>query len=230
MYSHKENVFIAKKMLSEMIYNSAYVEGCDATFSQTQVILDGMVDNIVKMDDIQTVINLRDAWRFVLGHLDDEIDLDFICEVNDHISRNESPDWGVLRYGNVGVSGTDYRPAIPDKADVIAELTKLSNINDPLEYASEYFCWATRAQLFWDGNKRTSTIVANAILIKHGAGVFTIDEKTANEFNKRLLHLYNTDEKESLKDYIRSQVQSMSAKFSFDHADNQSQAAKQQDH
>ena len=121
MYSHKENVFIAKKMLSEMIYNSAYVEGCDATFSQTQVILDGMVDNIVKMDDIQTVINLRDAWRFVLGHLDDEIDLDFICEVNDHISRNESPDWGVLRYGNVGVSGTDYRPAIPDKADVIAD-------------------------------------------------------------------------------------------------------------
>lgn len=74
--------------------------------------------------------------------------------------------------------------------------------------------------MFWDGNKRTSTLVANAILIKYGAGVFSIDEKTANEFNERLLHLYNTDEKESLKDYIRNQVQTMSAKFSFHQAKN----------
>ena len=35
----------------------------------------------------------------------------------------------------------------------IAELAELSKINDPLEYASESFCWATRTQLFWDGNK-----------------------------------------------------------------------------
>lgn len=78
--------------LSETIYNSAYVEDCNVTFSQAQTILDGMVVNNVKMDDIQTVINLRDAWRFVLGYSDNEIDLDFICKVNDHISSNESLD------------------------------------------------------------------------------------------------------------------------------------------
>lgn len=215
MYSRKENVFIAKKMLSEMIYNSAYVEGCNVTFPQTQAILDGMVVNHVKMDDIQTVINLRDAWRFVLGHLDDEINLDFICKVNEHISRNESLDWGVLRYGNVGVSGTAYHPPIPEKQDVIQMLDELRMMDDPIEYACEYFCWATRAQLFWDGNKRTSTLVANAILIKNGVGVFTIDAQTVDEFNEKLLHLYDTNDSKKLKEYIKVQIQNMSSKFSF---------------
>lgn len=43
--------------------------------------------------------------------------------------------------------------------------------------------------------------------MKYGAGVFTIDARTANESNEKLLHLNNTNEKEPLKDYIKSQVQ-----------------------
>ena len=31
-----------------------------------------------------------------------------------------------------------------------------------------------RSQLFWDGNKRTSNIVANSILIKNGKGIISI--------------------------------------------------------
>lgn len=207
---------MAKKLLSQIIYNSAYVEGCNVTFPQTETILQGMRIHNVKMDDIQTIINLRDAWNFILTHLDDELDLAFINKVNENISRNESLDWGVLRYGNVGISGTNYRPEIPNEQAVVQKLSELNQISDPVEKASEYFSWATCAQLYWDGNKRTSTLVANAILIKSGGGLFTISEETAEEFNEKLLHLYNQNDPQPLKKYIQNQIEAVSQQFSFE--------------
>lgn len=221
MYTRKQNVFMAKKLLSQIIYNSAYVEGCNVTFPQTETILQGMRINNVKMNDIQTIINLRDAWNFILTHLDDDLDLAFINKVNENISRNESLDWGVLRYGNVGISGTNYRPEIPNAQAVIQKLSELNQISDPVEKASEYFSWATRAQLYWDGNKRTSTLVANAILIKSGGGLFTISEETAEEFNENLLHLYNQNDPQPLKKYIHNQIEAVSQQFSFESPVNQ---------
>lgn len=216
MYNRRQNVFMAKKLLSQIIYNSAYVEGCNVTFPQTETILNGMRVNNVNVKDIQTVINLRDAWNFILNHLDDPIDITFINRVNENISRNESLDWGVLRYGNVGISGTNYRPDIPNEAVVIQKLEEINKLADPIEKACEYFCWATRSQLYWDGNKRTSTVVANAILIREGGGLFTISEETAEEFNEKLLWLYNKNDAEPLKIYIKNQIESVSQQFSFD--------------
>lgn len=85
------------------------------TFPQTQAILQGMKIHNVKVDDVQTIINIRDAWRFILQSLDHPLDLEFLNKVNEHISRNESPDWRVLRYGKVGISGTNYLAPIPKK-------------------------------------------------------------------------------------------------------------------
>lgn len=219
MYTRRQNIFMAKKYRSQLIYDSALVEGCDVSFIQTEAILQRMRIRDVKVDDIQTIFNLRDAWYFILNHLDDPIDLNFINKVNEHISRNESLDWGVLRYGGVEISGTDHHPKILNEDDVIHKLEEINKMVDPVEKASEYFSWATHAQLFWNGNKRTSTLVANAFLIREGSGLFTISEKTKDEFNDKLLWLYNHDDAEPLKLYIRNQIEAVSHKFSFDRKD-----------
>ena len=187
-----ENLFFAKKLFVELVFNSAYIEGCNVTFPQTQTILDGAVVNNVAVSDIQTVLNLRDGWKYVLGHIDDDLNLDFICKVNEFVSRNESLDWGVLRTGSVGISGTDFKPAVPDKNDVTHKLQDMKRIEDPVDQALQVFCYAVRNQLFWDGNKRTATMIANKILIQSGKGLLTIDSKNAEEFNQSLLHYYNT--------------------------------------
>ena len=36
--------------------------------------------------------------------------------------------------------------------------------------------YGMRSQLFWDGNKRTSMIIANKIMIENGKGIITIKE------------------------------------------------------
>jgi Fic family protein len=190
--TREQNVFVAHRNIVEYIYNSAKLEGCKVTFPETQTLLDGVNVGSVTLDDIQTILNLRDAWRFVMQHIDLPFDLSYICRVNERVSRNESLAWGVLRTGYIGISGTDYKPPIPNEADVAAALERIAQINGATERAIRYFLWGCRAQLFWDGNKRTSTLCANKILLEAGEGILTIQDSDVLEFNKRLVNWYNT--------------------------------------
>ena len=70
------------------------------------------------------------------------------------------------------------------------------------EKALTAFCRGARGQLFWDGNKRTSLMLANKILILGGAGIMTITDKYMEQFNGLLLDFYNTGESEALKEFL----------------------------
>lgn len=195
-----QNMFLAKKLIVENIYNSAKLEGVNITFPETQTILDGVNVSNVTLRDLEKILNLRDAWKFILRYIEEPSNLEYICKINHYISRNESLDWGVLRYGNIRITGTGYKSGIPNKTDVEDKLKEIEQISSTSERALEYFVWAIKSQLFWDGNKRTSTLVANKILIENGAGILTIPEKEINEFNKQLNAYYNDEDlKEMMK-------------------------------
>lgn len=63
MLTREQNIFLAKKTFVELVYNTAYIEGCNVTFPQTQTIIDGAVVNGITVNDIQTAFNLRNVWR-----------------------------------------------------------------------------------------------------------------------------------------------------------------------
>ena len=189
----EQNIFLAKKTLVNNIYNSARLEGCNITFPDTQTILDGVSVAGLKMQDVEVVLNLRDALKFVLASIEKPLDIDYMCKINSYVSRNESLDWGVLRYGEVGITGTDYKPPVPEKDKVIQALNKLLNENSSItEKTISLFLWSCRSQLFWDGNKRTSLIAANKLMISEGKGILMIDEKHLLQFNKLLTEYYIT--------------------------------------
>lgn len=200
MMTREQNIFLAKKTFVELVYNTAYIEGCNVTFPQTQTIIDGAMVNGVTVDDIQTVLNLRDAWRFCIETVDAELTLGYICKINEYISRNESLQWGVLRNGRVGVG--DFIPSVPEKENVLKELERIGSIKEPVERALDYFAYGCKQQLFWDGNKRTSTIVASKILIEAGEGILTIGKENAEEFNTVLYNWYLKDQLQPLKDCL----------------------------
>ena len=62
--------------------------------------------------------------------------------------------------------------------------------------------YGMRSQLFWDGNKRTSNICANKIIIQNGAGIIKVPENKIEQFNVLLTDFYNTNEKEKIKNFI----------------------------
>lgn len=188
----EENVFIAKKQLVSFIYMGAKIEGLNVTFPEIQTILDGVNVPNVKLDEINTILNLRDAWKYVLDNIKEEVTLDFILKVNSYVSRNESLSWGELRTGNVGISGTDYIPKIPKENVVKEDIKNILEIPDITLRSIKYMLYGVRNQLFWDGNKRTSMIIANKIMIMNGKGIILVKDDDLLEFNKLLTEYYTT--------------------------------------
>ena len=198
----EQNLFLAKKVLVSNIYNSVRLEGINITYPDTKTILEGINVPSLKLDEINCILNLRDAWNYVLTNIDSEINLDFICKVNSYVSRNESLEWGVLRNGTVGINGVDYIPDIPIKEDVINNIDKILKEENITTKAIDLMLYLMRSQIFWDGNKRTSMIIANKILIVNGCGVITVKEENINEFNILLTEYYNTNVKDKLVKFL----------------------------
>ena len=198
----EQNIFLAKKVLVANIYNSARLEGINTTYPDTKTILDGVNVPSLKLDEINCILNLRDAWNFVLKNIESSIDLDFICQVNAFVSRNESLEWGKLRNGKVGINGVDYISKIPVKQEVETEISKILLEENALEKAIKLMFYLMRSQIFWDGNKRTSMIVANKIMIENGCGIITIKEEYISEFNKLLTDFYNTNDMTKIMQFI----------------------------
>lgn len=198
----EQNLFLAKKVLVSNIYNSARLEGINTTYPDTKTILEGVNVPTLKLDEINCILNLRDAWNYVLTNIDNEINLDFICKVNSYVSRNESLEWGVLRNGKVGINGVDYIPDIPIKEDVINNINKILQEENVTEKAIDLMLYIMRSQVFWDGNKRTSMIIANKILIENGCGIITVKEENINEFNILLTQYYNTNNKNKIVEFL----------------------------
>ena len=207
MLTRQQNIFLAKKTFTELVFNTAYIEGCNVTFPQTQTIIDGAVVSGIAVDDIQTVLNLRDGWKYIINSVDQPLTLDYVCKVNEYVSRNESLEWGVLRKGTVGVG--DFMPTVPGREEVLREIDRINQITNPVDRALEYFAYACRQQLFWDGNKRTSTMVASKILIENGEGILTIGKDHAEEFNRTLNDWYLKNEEEPLKDCLKKCIKTL---------------------
>ena len=184
----EQSLFLAKKKWDENVYCGMRMENRNVTFPQTKTILQGVNVPSVQLDDIQAVLNMRDAWRFLLSSIGEPLTFEYWCK---------------LRTGSVGISGTDYLPPVPVEAQVRAEFGAIMAANaTATEKALEAFAWGTRGQFFWEGNKRTSMTLANKILVTAGAGILTITDKHMEQYNTLLLDYYDTGEKEALKDFL----------------------------
>lgn len=93
----EQNIFLAKRNLVDNVYSNAKIEGLNVTFPETKTILDGVNVPNLKLDDIQCILNLRDAWKHLINNIDSEFNLEFICKINELVARNESLEWGKLR-------------------------------------------------------------------------------------------------------------------------------------
>ena len=199
----EQSVFLAKKKWDENVYCGMKMENRAVTFPQTRTILNGVNVPNVQLDDIQAILNMRDVWKFLFATVSEPVTIAYFCKLNALIARNEALEWGRLRTGSVGISGTDYVPPVPTYEAVKRELEQIIDADtSATEKALEVFAWGTRRQFFWDGNKRTSMTLANKILIAAGAGILTITDKHMERFNELLLDYYNTGACEELKTFL----------------------------
>ncbi len=202
--TQSDNILMAKRLLVDVVYKSANLEGIAVTFADTNDILNDVNVTSIKPSEISKVCNLRDAWKYVIEHINDELTLGFIQEVHTLVAKSELPynKLGKLRDSGVLISGTNWRPEIPDINTIYQEFTEIQKIENITERAITTMLWIMRSQMFMDGNKRVASMVCNKILIENGKGIMAVPVELDGKFKTMLVNYYETNNMEELKQWV----------------------------
>lgn len=198
----EQNIFLAKRNIVDYIWKSAHLEGIDVTFPETQQIYDGGNIGRLRVDEIVTINNLKHAWQFILSTIEQKADFNYLCSINALVGSNLVENAGNLRSGDVRIGGTNWKPSLPSKVTFEEELEKINQIENATQRAIKTMVYIMKSQLFWDGNKRSAMLFANKIMIQNGTGVITIPIEKREEFGKKLIQYYETDEIEELEKFV----------------------------
>ena len=199
----EQNIFVAKRNIIDYIWKSANLEGISVTYPETEAIYEGLSIPNMKVDDIISVNNLKHAWKFILENIDYPTDYPFICEINRKVGGdNLIQNVGYIRTAPVSMGGTTWKSDMPIEYEVKEDLVKIFKIENITDRAITLMLYCMRKQLFLNGNKRTSMLAANHVMIANGAGIITIPIDFQMEFRKLLIEFYETGDMQKAKEFL----------------------------
>jgi len=199
--------FSAKKLLAGLVYDMSSLEGNPITFPEVQTLLDGITVGGHKISDQEQVLNLKNAWVDLIQKTlskEFKITKSFFCDLHALVARNEALTWGEFRTGRVTISGTDYKPPLASELDPLYQqvIQDLSEIKNPFYRGALFFLAGSRAQFFFDCNKRTSRLMMNGILMTNGYDPILIPAKKQLEFNIKMLEFYGSGDATEMVNFL----------------------------
>lgn len=202
--TREKNIFLAKRTCVDAIYKSANLEGIAVTFANTVDILNNVATENISPNDINKIFCLRDAWHYLLDNIDAPADLAYLEEIHSIVARGDLPynKLGVIRTDDVLISGTSWRPPLPDVERMHDELTGIMKIPCVTDRALTAVLWCMRTQPFLDGNKRVATLLGNKILIENGNGLFQVPVELDGKFKTRLVRYYESGDSDGFKRWL----------------------------
>ena len=200
--TQEQCVFYAKRNIVDYIWKSARMEGIAVTYPDTDAIYNGMTVAGFTVDEVVTINNLKHAWRFVLETLDCETDYALICEVNKIVGSNLIYGSGKIRSIPVNIGGTNWKPDLPIESQIKEEIHDILTHHSGIERALALVLYLMRKQMFTDGNKRTSLLVGNHMMIREGHGILAIPIEKQRDFFQLLLEFYETGDSSAAKDFL----------------------------
>lgn len=196
-----------KQNMTKLVHTNARFEGINTTMPQTQTIMDGLGVDGVPIDDINTIVRLKHGWEYIVNN-DDAVDLDLAKKLNKIVAEHQSLDPGNFRSGSgyVDAGGKEF---IPPTVDEQAERNFLKKLSDnpnmsTTDKAMTLMYHLMRNQIFWDGNKRTAILLANKMMIDHGAGVINVPLNHWPKWNELISDYYFTNNMDKIKKWTYS--------------------------
>ena len=197
------NLEYARSNMKQIIYDQAILEGVSTTFPQTETIIENGTVNGMKADDIQKILNLKHAWKFVLDKdiLSYPSNLDVLSHIAKLVNEGFYDNGGRLRGVPVTIGGSTYKPELPIEVDVKEDIKAIIDSRKDIPTKAIELClYCMKKQIFIDGNKRASVIFANHYLISNGMGLLVIPFELVPEFKKILVEYYeNRDNGNAIK-------------------------------
>lgn len=199
----EENIFVAKRNIIDYMWKSARLEGIGVTYPDTEAIYNGITVEGVSVKDTVAINNLKHAWQFVLGHSAYPIDYPFICKVNQLVGGdNLIARAGFIRKVSVSIGGTSWKPDLPIESKIKEEIADILRIKSTTERAITLMLHGMRRQMFLDGNKRTSMLAGNHVMIANGAGIISIPIEYQRDFTALLINYYETNKMDEIMNFV----------------------------
>lgn len=182
---------MAKRLLVDSIWKSANLEGLGTTFPKTEAILEN-IPTQTSRDEVLFILNMKNAWNFLLDTLDYPIQLDYLRQLNKLCGEGLFCNNGIVRVTPVQIGGTTWTSSLPNITLIKDKLVKLNQITDIRLRALKLFCFLTRSQIFIDGNKRLAQLVCNKVLIEANIGIFQVPIEKLEDFKTLLIAYYES--------------------------------------
>ena len=199
------NIDYVRNNINNIIYEQAVVEGVSATFLDTEEILEKGSSRNVSFDDTLTILNLKNAWQYVLDEDTVRQKMSFwtLTAIAGYVNDRQISYPDELRSTPARISGSSYRPKIPNKEEVINCIDTILSGEKGVLTAIDLLCYLTKTQVFNNGNKRTALIFANLYLIKNSLGYISIPDNLEKEY-KLLLVEYYEDKNTNVKQFLNN--------------------------
>jgi len=201
--------FRFRRMLPEFVWDAGVLEGNPFTFPEVKTLLEGVTVGGRKISDQQQILNLAESSRALVGLVAQaqfKLDKPTFCELHTLVARGEALEWGHFRGESREVAYTPdvalgehgrYTPlptvpGAPELNRVFAAGCQalVAEVPQPFERGLAFFLFGALQQFFFDGNKRTSRLMMNGVLMSAGIDAISIPAAKAQEFNEKMVRFY----------------------------------------
>lgn len=180
---------MAKRLIIDSIWKSANLEGLGTTYPKTYAILANAPTN-TRAEEVIFIINMKEAWQFLLDNLDCPNNLEILLEYNKIV--------GNLLFYDI------FLPKKPIVNNIFNDMVnKLNQIDNPEEKALQYFCFVAKSKMFINGNRRVAQLIANKILIENNIGIFQVPIDNLETFRDLLINLYKTNNNNDVISFMK---------------------------
>jgi Fic family protein len=184
-----------ERLVIELSWKSSKIEGNTYTLLDTEkLILENKEAPGHSKNETQMILNHKDAFNYIRSHASqfeiatqknlEELHSVLIKDLNVNLGLRSKP---------VGITGSIYRP-LDNVYQITEAVSALSGAMSRMEtsYAKALLALLgiSYIQPFEDGNKRTSRLMANAILISHSLAPLSYRSVDEEEYRNAMLVFY----------------------------------------
>ncbi|MCX6307337.1 MAG: Fic family protein [Bacteroidia bacterium] len=193
-----------QRMAIDLSWKSSQIEGNTYSLLETErLLLDKETASGKTKDEAIMLLNHKVALDFIQANPDylSTLTIHGIEDIHQLLVKELEVDRGIRRH-RIGISGTNYKPLENDFQikEALQDMCELVNARDNVfEKALLLLVLLSYIQAFSDGNKRTSRIVCNAVLLENGYCPISFRTIDPIEYKKALLLFYEQNNLSAFK-------------------------------
>jgi fido (protein-threonine AMPylation protein) len=184
-----------ERFVIELSWKSSKIEGNTYTLLDTEKLISKGIEAVGHdKKEAFMILNHKEAFKVIRSNqgLFKDLTISNIEEIHKILIKDLEVSYG-LRSKPVGVTGSIYRPLdnihqIREQLDTLCKI--INDLKSPYAKSLMTLLGLSYIQPFEDGNKRTSRLMANALLLSHGYAPLSYRSVDENSYREAILVFY----------------------------------------